>query len=98
MLFRGAVNGEPVNGTEQDRPMKEKQQRQNRQNPKATTPFSVWPRILLLIIFHEHFILWSALERARDRKFEVCLARGGGTRRGESPDARKRVSPFSPKT
>src|SRR5437870_1278720 len=68
MLFCGAVNGEPVNGAEQDRPMKEKQQRQNRQNPKATPPFSVWPRIFLLIIVHEHFILWTALERARERK------------------------------
>jgi len=33
-------------------------------NPNLTPPFSLRLRIILLIIFHERFILWTGLERA----------------------------------
>jgi len=73
MFFRCAVNGKPMNGTEQNGPVKNEKQRKNypNRNPNATPPTSLRMRIFRLIIFHEDFILWSALERARDRKFEV---------------------------
>jgi len=73
MFLRCAVNSKPMNSAEQDWPVKNDEQRKDypNRNPNATPPFSLRLRIFLLIIFHEDFILWSALERARDRKFEV---------------------------
>src|SRR5260370_24919394 len=72
MFFRCALNRKPMNGAEQNRPVKNDEQRKDypNRNPNATPPFSLRPRILLLVIFHERFILWTAPERARDRKFE----------------------------
>src|SRR2546423_10443407 len=73
MFFGCAVNGEPMNCAEQDWPMKNDEQRKDypNRNPNAMPSFPLRLGIFLLIIFHEHFILWTALERARDRKFEV---------------------------
>src|SRR5213082_91203 len=66
MFLRCAVNSKPMNSAEQDWPVKNGEQRKDypNRNPNATPPFSLRPRIFLLIIFHEHFILWTALERA----------------------------------
>src|SRR5439155_1889707 len=70
MFLRCAVNSKPMNSAEQDRPVKNDEQRKDypNRNPNATPPSSLWPRIFLLIIFHEHFILWTALERATMRR------------------------------
>src|SRR2546430_1668152 len=70
MFFGCAVNGEPMNGAEQDWPMKNDEQCKDypNRNPNATPPFPRRPGIFLLIIFHEHFILWTALERATMRR------------------------------
>src|SRR5207249_10462380 len=72
VLFRSGAYGKPVDRREQNGSMKNDEQRKDypNRNPNATTPFSL--RFFLLIIFHEDFILWTALERARDRKLEVC--------------------------
>jgi len=73
MFFGCAVDSKPVNGAEQNRPMKNDEQGKDYPNrsPNATPPFPLRLGIFLLSIFHEHFILWTALERARDVRFEV---------------------------
>jgi len=60
------MDSEPVNGAEQNQPVENDEQRKDypNRNPNATPPFSLRLRIVLLIIFHERFILWTALERA----------------------------------
>jgi hypothetical protein len=64
--LRRAVDSEPVNGAEENQSVKNDEQRKDypNRNPNLTPPFSLRLRIILLIIFHERFILWTALERA----------------------------------
>jgi hypothetical protein len=63
------MNSKPVNRAEQNQPMEDQQEgeKDGERNPDALPPFSFRLRIFLLIIFHEPFTLWTALERARDR-------------------------------
>src|SRR5437588_4237691 len=96
MFFGCALNGEPMNGTEQDWPVKDDEQRKDYpdRNPNATPPFSLRSRIFLLIVFHEHFILWTALERATAGgagsaalsvirpSLSICVSFGRATLRG----------------
>src|SRR5215475_5315875 len=60
------MNREPMNGAEQHRSMEngEQDKKNCERNPNAT-PFSCSGGIFLLIIFHEHFTLWTGRERAR---------------------------------
>src|SRR5438552_14853964 len=82
MFLRCAVNSKPMNGAEQDWPVKDDEQRKDYpdRNPNATPPFSLRSRIFLLIIFHEHFILWTALERATAAAQEAPRYRLSGLR------------------
>src|SRR5215470_5399108 len=76
------MNREPMNGSEQNRSMKnDKQDKKNcERNPNATSPFSSRGGIFLLIIFHEHFTLWTGRERARGSAVKGHASACPGTR------------------
>src|SRR6476646_3537515 len=78
ILFGEAMNSEPVNRAEQDRLMENQQQgkKDGKRNPNATPPFSLWFGIFFLVIFHEHFTLWIALERANGRAEQASACSG----------------------
>jgi hypothetical protein len=74
ILFRGRTDGEPMERTKQNGPVENDEQRKDEKNPDAATTLSFRLRVFVLIIRHERFTLWIALERATGRVMFVHCA------------------------
>ena len=56
-----------MEGTKQNGPVENDEQRKDEENPDAAPTLSLRLRVFVLIIRHERFTLWIALERATGR-------------------------------
>src|SRR2546421_12716519 len=77
------MNREPMNRAEQNRSMEDQQEgkKAGEQNPSATPPFSLRLRILFLIIFHEHFTLWTGRGKSKGERTRLACIRQAGSDR-----------------
>ena len=79
--------------TKQNGPVENDEEHKDEKNPDAASTLSFRLRVFVLIIRHERFTLWIALERATGRvMFVHCAGRGFAARFSREPRQAVRLS------